>query len=229
MGRWGRRWASGEANKDQLKLILDDAVQSADAVKGTTSQLIGDFYGACMNLELRNAFGVKPVRPLLAEIDAVKTSADLQRILARLQMMAVTAPFNVASGSDNHNPNDVLIQVQASGLGMPDRDYYWKSEPRFEETRQQVPRPRGGDVPAGGIRREGGEGVGPDRLSDGEGAGRSLARQRGLARSEGHRPQDDDGRAPEADAAAGLGRRSRGRSTCRRATSTWRSRSSWRR
>ena len=137
MGRWGRRWASGEANKDQLKLILDDALQSAGAVKGTASQLIGDFYGACMNLELRNAFGVKPVRPFLAEIDAVKTSADLQRILARLQMMAVTAPFNVASGSDNHNPNDVLIQVLASGLGMPDRDYYWKSEPRFEETRNK--------------------------------------------------------------------------------------------
>src|SRR5262249_51131522 len=40
-------------------------------------------------------------------------------------------------GSDNHNPNDVILQIAASGLGLPDRDYYVKPEPRFQEAREK--------------------------------------------------------------------------------------------
>jgi endothelin-converting enzyme/putative endopeptidase len=134
-GRWSRRWASGEANKDQLKLILEEAAAGKDAPKGSVEQLIGDFYGACVDMGQRNALGVQPLQPLLAEIDSMKGAADLQRMLARFQLLAIAAPFNVTSGSDNHNPNDVIEQIFAAGLGMPDRDYYWKTEKRFEEAR----------------------------------------------------------------------------------------------
>ena len=44
-------------------------------------------------------------------------------------------PFGVTGGSDNHNPNDVIAQIYASGLGLPDRDYYFKTEQRFVDAR----------------------------------------------------------------------------------------------
>jgi len=133
--RWSRRWQAGESSKDRLKLILDEAAAAPSPEKGSTEQLIGDFYGACMDMRLRNAAGVGPIRPLLGEIDAVKTAADVQRMIARLQQIRIAVPFGLTAGSDNHSPDDVITQVSAAGLGLPDRDYYWKSEPRFEEAR----------------------------------------------------------------------------------------------
>ena len=135
MPRWSRRWEAGEKAKDRLKGILEEAAAVKEPEKGSIDQLIGDFYAACMDMSLRNAARLKPIQPLLAEIAALETPADVQREIGRFQRLRVFVPFVLTSGSDNHNPNDVILQVAAGGLGMPDRDYYWKDEPRFEEGR----------------------------------------------------------------------------------------------
>src|SRR5580658_150948 len=41
MDRWSRRWAAGESNKDQLKVILEEAAEKHDQPKGSVDQLIG--------------------------------------------------------------------------------------------------------------------------------------------------------------------------------------------
>ena len=137
MSRWSRRWAAGEAAKDRLKGILEDAVAVKNPRKGSVDQLIGDFYGACMNEPDANRLGVKPLDPLLAQIGAMKSTSDVERMITRFQEIAIPVPFAVAAGSDNHNPTDVLAQIYASGLGLPDRDYYLKTEPRFKEAREK--------------------------------------------------------------------------------------------
>ena len=137
MPRWSRRWAAGEASKDRLKLILEEASAGKDQPKGSVEQLIGDFYGACMDETRANSLGVKPLAPLLAEIAGIKNTADVRVVIARLHGIAVNVPFVLFGGSDNHNPTDVIAQIVASGLGMPDRDYYLKPEPRFKEAREK--------------------------------------------------------------------------------------------
>ena len=77
MPRWSRRWAAGETAKDRLHEMLDEASRVPDAPKGSIDQLIGDFYGACMNEAQANALGVKPLSPMLAEIDAVRDVAGV--------------------------------------------------------------------------------------------------------------------------------------------------------
>jgi len=49
MDRWSRRWKAGEEAKDQLKVILDDVSSRTDWPKGSVEQLIGDYYGSCMD------------------------------------------------------------------------------------------------------------------------------------------------------------------------------------
>ena len=137
MPRWSRRWAAGEAAKDRLHEILDEASAVPSQLKGSIDQLIGDFYGACTDETQGNALGIKPVAPMLAEIDAVRNVAGVQRMIARLHGIRIRVPFAVAGGSDRHNPTTVIAQVYASGLGMPDRDYYVKSDPRFKEARDK--------------------------------------------------------------------------------------------
>jgi putative endopeptidase len=137
MPRWSRRWAAGEATKDQLRQILDETSSAANPAKGSVEQLVGDFYGACMDEAQANRLGAKPLEPLLRDIEGLKTAADVERMIARFHEIAIAVPFGLAGNSDNHNPSDVIAHIYASGLGMPDRDYYLKTEPRFQEAREK--------------------------------------------------------------------------------------------
>ena len=135
MDRWSRRWAAGEANKDQLRTILDDVTAQPSQPKGSVNQLVGDFYGACMDQAKVNAVGTKPVQPLLDEIGSMKSQADLQKMIGRLQDIGIPVPFGLSAASDNHNPSQVIANISANGLGLPDRDYYLKTEERFQQAR----------------------------------------------------------------------------------------------
>ncbi len=135
MDRWSRRWAAGEANKDQLRTILDEVSAQSGQPKGSVNQLVGDFYGACMDLSKVNQAGIKPMQPLLSDIDSVKDQAGLQKMIGRLQDIGITVPFGLSAASDNHNPSEVLADISARGLGLPDRDYYVKTEERFQQAR----------------------------------------------------------------------------------------------
>ncbi|HJQ99775.1 MAG TPA: M13 family metallopeptidase [Candidatus Polarisedimenticolaceae bacterium] len=137
MDRWSRRWASGELNKDQLHTILDEVSSKQDWAKGSHEQLIADMYGACMDQAKVDELGVKPAQPMLAEIDGMKSREDVVKMIGRLHAVGIGVPFGVAASPDNHDPTKVIADVYASGLGMPDRDYYLKPEPRFVEAREK--------------------------------------------------------------------------------------------
>ncbi|HEX7136341.1 MAG TPA: M13 family metallopeptidase [Vicinamibacterales bacterium] len=137
MPRWSRRWQAGEASKDQLKNILEEAAAVKNSPKGSTEQLIGDFYGACMDEAAINRLGVTPVGAWRKDIQAMKDTADVGKMITRFQSYAIFVPFAILAGPDNHNPNDVIAQIYASGLGLPDRDYYVKTETRFVEAREK--------------------------------------------------------------------------------------------
>lgn len=135
MDRWSRRWQAGEVNKDQLRKILDEVSAAPAQAKGTPAQLTGDFYAACVNVKAVDAAGIAPLKPSLEKIDAIKDLAGLQQELQEFEALGISAPFAFGSSQNAHSPNDVIANVSASGLGLPDRDYYVKPEKRFEDAR----------------------------------------------------------------------------------------------
>ncbi|HEY0231763.1 MAG TPA: M13 family metallopeptidase N-terminal domain-containing protein, partial [Dokdonella sp.] len=135
MDRWSRRWESGEINKEHVRDILAEVSKRQDWPAGSPEQLSGDFYAACMDETQVNQLGAKPVQPLLDEIRAIKTKADLQRTLGHLHDVGVAVPFGVSASQDLHDPTQVIAHIGAGGLGMPDRDYYLKPDARFVEAR----------------------------------------------------------------------------------------------
>ena len=137
MTRWSKRWAAGESSKDKLKEILDAAAADKNAPKGSSEQIIGDYYGACMDESRVNARGMEPIKPWFAHIDAAKDTAALQQIIADMHDILVGDPFAFGSQQDPHKPEWVLADIGASGLALPDRDYYLKPEARFKEAREK--------------------------------------------------------------------------------------------
>jgi putative endopeptidase len=137
MVRWSKRWESGETTKDKLKDVLDAAQQDTTAAKGSTDQIIGDYYGACMDESRVNARGIEPLNAWFAKIDAVKDTGGLQPVIADMQDISVAVPFNLGAATDPHKPTWVLADLGASGYALPDRDYYLKPDARFKEAREK--------------------------------------------------------------------------------------------
>ncbi len=134
---WSRRWAAGEAVKDQLNAILVEVSARTDWPQGSVERLVGDYYGACMDEATVEKLGVEPIKPLLAEIDALPDIAGVQRMIGRFHELAIPVPFGLTASPDNHDPSRVIADLYASGLGLPARDYYLKTEPRFQEAREK--------------------------------------------------------------------------------------------
>lgn len=137
MDRWSRRWQAGENNKEQLRVILEEVSRKTDWPAGSVEQLIGDHYASCMDEAAVNEQGIKPLEPMLRRIDAIRSPADVQGLIRELHRAGVFVPFQIYGQSDNHNPSQVIAYISAGGLGLPDRDYYLKPEPRFQEARER--------------------------------------------------------------------------------------------
>ncbi len=137
MPRWSRRWAAGESSKEQLRTILEEASARRDWTKGSVEQQIADYYASCMDQARIDRLGIEPLRPILSEIDAMKGPADLARMIGRFHDLGIRVPFGLMAVPDNHDPSQVIADVFAAGLGLPDRDYYLKPEDRFREAREK--------------------------------------------------------------------------------------------
>src|SRR6266851_4606628 len=80
---------------------------------------------------------MEPLKPWIAKIDGANDIASLQRVMAELNDILVPDPFAFGAQQDPHKPSWVLADIGASGLGLPDRDYYLKPETRFKEARDK--------------------------------------------------------------------------------------------
>ncbi|MGH8204233.1 MAG: hypothetical protein ACREST_06445, partial [Steroidobacteraceae bacterium] len=100
MDRWSRRWQSGEINKEHVRNILEEVSARRDWPAGSAERLSGDFYGACMDEGRVDEAGIAPLRPLLDEIAAIKTRADVERLIGRLHAIGVDAGFAVYADQD---------------------------------------------------------------------------------------------------------------------------------
>jgi len=126
--RWGSFDELSENNNSALTKILNKAANDASAKKTAATKMLGDFYASCMDSAAAEKAGAAPLRPRLARIDAITDQAGLQRELARLRSEGVTAAFNFSSTQDSKNSTSVIGGAAQGGLGLPDRDYYTKTD-----------------------------------------------------------------------------------------------------
>jgi putative endopeptidase len=134
--RWSRQIAAREANRLQLTALLEDLAARAGRPPGSGEQQLGDHFAACMDEAAIDAAGVTPLAPLLADIARIRDRAGVENAVRRLHELGVHVPFEVSAASDYHDPALMIVNIAAGGLGLPDRDYYLRSEARFAETRE---------------------------------------------------------------------------------------------
>jgi putative endopeptidase len=133
--RWGR---FNELRERDRYLLWVDLNHAANDPTTALQRKYGDFYAACMNTDLANQLGEKPVEPTLASIDALSDKKGLAGLVARLQVDEATrAFFNFGSEQDQKDSQKQIGAVFQGGLSLPDRDYYIVDDERMTKIRKQ--------------------------------------------------------------------------------------------
>jgi putative endopeptidase len=129
-------WTSAVELADRAEHNIRAIVESLpqDAPAEEIERKVGDYYRAYLDTDTIERLGVTPVRPGLEDIAAARTHKQLAVLLGRPDL-DLKAPLGVGITIDQKNPDRYIVVVTQSGLSLPDRDYYLKSEPVFIELR----------------------------------------------------------------------------------------------
>ena len=124
----------GDENAQFLWGILQEDASLKD--RTPVQQKIGDYFSACMDTAAIDKRGGEPIASSIAAISALKDRAALIAYLGTLQhKSAGNFFFGAYPGQDPDDSNRILVNVDAGGLGLPDRDYYLKTDDKSVETR----------------------------------------------------------------------------------------------
>jgi endothelin-converting enzyme/putative endopeptidase len=125
-----------EYTQDVLHQILD-RVASPSAQHTANEQKIGDYYASCMDEDAIHAQGLKLLQPELDRISALTDKKQLTRLLAHYQMINVNAFFGYGEEQDFKDARKQIAVVAQGGLGLPERDYYFRTGDAAEKTRKE--------------------------------------------------------------------------------------------
>jgi putative endopeptidase len=116
--------------------ILEEAAKPA-AQRSANVQKIGDYFAACMDEAAIEKAGLAPLRAGLDAIEKLRSVSSLPPLLAKLHLAAAQGSpmFGFGSSQDYADSSRVIAFATASGLGLPDRDYYVKTDAKSQETR----------------------------------------------------------------------------------------------
>jgi putative endopeptidase len=134
------RWGSFDelrqnTDKDALAILKDAASKKLDP-KSDQAKAV-NVYKTYMDTISRNKLGIKPIKSTLAKIDAVKSIADLNKLIIEMQPQGGLGFYGIGVGPDAKNSNKNVVNIGLGSLGLPDRDYYVSEDADSKEKREK--------------------------------------------------------------------------------------------
>ncbi len=105
--------------------------------RSPNEQKIGDAYAACIDEATINQKGLTPLLMEFDRITALKSKNELPELLARFQLIGVNAFINFSEQQDYKDARKQIAVVDQGGLGLPERDYYFRTGDAASKTRAQ--------------------------------------------------------------------------------------------
>jgi putative endopeptidase len=131
---WGSFTVLADRNQASMRDILEAATKS-DAARGSNEQKIGDFYLSCMDFSAVDSDGTKPIAGDLAAIAKIRDTTELQALIAKYQQTGNGFLFRFGSTQDHDDSTQVIAELSQGGLGLPDRDYYSRTDEKSQKLR----------------------------------------------------------------------------------------------
>ena len=112
----------------------DTDAPGADAARAD-AQKVADLYASFMDEPRLEALGLNPLKAQFAEIDALADKRDIPALIARFNRTGAGAPYDIDINPDAKDSTRYAAIISQSGLGLPDRDYYLKDDPKLKDAR----------------------------------------------------------------------------------------------
>ena len=130
---WGVYSKLEDANKLILREILESAA-TTDPGRDTLKKKIGDYYAACMDEKAIDAVGSRPLKADLDRIERLGSKRGIAEVAAA--MISDNVLFDFRSDQDYKDSTQVIAEADQGGLGLPDRDFYLKTDAKLVELRK---------------------------------------------------------------------------------------------
>ncbi len=135
--RWGSFDELRENTNNDALAILKEAAANKNLKSASDQGKAANLYKTIMDTVSRNKQGVKPIKPYLAKINAVKNVKDLEKLLIEMEPIGGLGFFGMGVGSDAKDSNRNIVYVGAGNLGLPDKDYYISQDADSKEKREK--------------------------------------------------------------------------------------------
>jgi putative endopeptidase len=133
-------FGTGTMIADHTEYVLHTMLEKAaagGAGRTPNEQKIGDMYAACIDTDAINKLGLKPLQAEFDRIGALKSKDELPELLGHYQLIGVNAFFGVGQLQDFKDARKQIAVVDQGGIGLPERDYYFRTGEAAEKTRTQ--------------------------------------------------------------------------------------------
>ena len=110
-------------NNKRINTILTELSKGKYAT-GTLEQKIGDLYKLAMDSTRRNAEGIAPVKPYIAEIEAASDKSELQKIQLKYATFGFGVPYGAYIGADEKDSKNNIMYVSQGGITLGEKEYY---------------------------------------------------------------------------------------------------------
>ncbi len=126
--RWGSFMILRYDSDKKLHAILEELEGKRSLPTGSPERIIRDFYRSGMDIKRRNALGLRPLALLRRQITDIDSLNSLQAVVASLHRIGVGVLWGMGIDQDAKNSSRYLLYLYQDGIGLPDRDYYLKSD-----------------------------------------------------------------------------------------------------
>jgi len=135
---WGSFFTLYDENLKKMRTTLDELSAKTDHKAGSNEQKVGDFYASGMDTAAIEKAGYEPLKPMLTKIDAVKDYKELINLLASSYAEGDGDLLGIYIGADERNSSKNILSLYQTGLTLPEKDYYTKTDAPTVEKRQKL-------------------------------------------------------------------------------------------
>jgi len=126
-----------DRNQDMLRAVLEQAAAHAASEKDPDIRKLGQLYAVLMDSSRAERDGAQPIAKRLRLIDDIRTRDDVAREMGRLALLNVAAPFRFSRQPDPGQSTMNIAQLTQGGLGLPERDFYFRTDAKSDSLRQE--------------------------------------------------------------------------------------------
>jgi len=135
-GSWGSFHEVHVRNEELLHELMEDAASAATEA-GSAERMVGDYWAAGLDEAAIAAAGISPLEDYLQLIESMESSADLAPVVTRFRLEGLGMLFGSYVSPDFEDSSRYLLYVVQGGLGLPERDYYFRDDEHSTELRTQ--------------------------------------------------------------------------------------------